>query len=73
MQDKTVMKDSDPLDFCYGECKIEVGVGLQGIYDVGYEEVCHECQKRISNINIDDFDTMLKNLMGIKRSDNNAE
>ena len=68
MQDHNVMKDTDPLDYCYGECEIYFGIGLQGIYDVGFEEICHECQKRIENIDMDDFHTMLvENLMGIKR------
>ena len=71
MQDKAVIKDNDPWDYCYGECKIEISIGLQGIYEVGFDEICHECQKRIEIIDMDDFHTMfIENLMGVKRSDN---
>lgn len=73
MQNKTVMSDKDPLDYCYGEFEIEMSMSLEGHYQVGFDEICHECAKRIENISINDFHTMfIKNLMGIKRSDNNA-
>ena len=74
MQPFSVMKDTDPLDYLYGECRICFDIGLQGIYEVGFDEICHECQKRIESIDIDDFHRILiENLMGIKRSNNNAE
>lgn len=74
MQDKEVRSDKDPLDYIYGEFEIEMNISFQGHHQVGFDEVCHECVRRIENIDIDDFHTMLiENLMGIKRSDNNAE
>lgn len=63
MQDKDVRQDTDPLDYTWGECGIVFDVGLQGIYSVGFEEICHECEKRISNIDMDDFHSALKRLM----------
>ncbi len=65
MQDKTVMQDTDPLDYQYGECRICFDIGLQGIYEVGFDEICHECQQEIANIDIDDFHDALKRLMGL--------
>ncbi len=65
MQPYSVMKDTDPLDYHYGQCEISFGIGLQGIYDVGFDEICHECQKRIENIDMDDFHQALKRLMGL--------
>ena len=65
MQDKIVRQDTDPLDYQYGECRICFDVGLQGIYEVGFDEICHECQQRISNIDMDDFHEVLKQLMGL--------
>lgn len=55
MQDHTVMNDSDPDDYIYGEFKIELDIGFQGIYDAGFEEICNECAKRIREIDVDDF------------------
>lgn len=55
MQDHMVATDNDPLDYRYGECKIESDIGFQGVYDIGFIDVCHECAKRIRNINVDDF------------------
>lgn len=63
MQDKEVRKETDPLDYIYGECAISVDIGFQGIYEVGFEEICHECEKRIVNIDMDDFHIALKRLM----------
>lgn len=67
MQDKEVRKETDPLDYIYGECGITFDIGLQGIYVVGFEEICHECEKRIANIDMDDFHEALKKLMGLPR------
>lgn len=64
----TVFYDSDPFECCYGECKITFHIGLQGIYDVGFDEICHECKKRIEVIDIDDFHKALKKLMKFPRS-----
>lgn len=64
MQAYSVRNENDPLDYQYGNCEICFGIGLQGIYDVGFEEICHECEKRIANIDVDDFHEALKNLMG---------
>lgn len=64
MQDKTVMQDTDPLDYQYGECRICFDIALQGVYQAGFDEICHECKQRISNINVDDFHEALKQLMG---------
>ena len=65
MQDETVMQYTDPLDYQYGECRIYFDIGLQGIYEVGFGEICHECQQRIANIDMNDFHNMLKRLMGL--------
>lgn len=70
MQPYSVMKDTDPSDYCYGQCEISFGIGLQGIYDVGFDEICHECQKRIENIDMDDFHQALKRLMGFPTEEN---
>ena len=68
MQSNTVINENSPLDCRYGECRIDFNVGLQGIYEVGFEEICHECQQKISCIDMDDFhDMLIENLMGIKR------
>ena len=67
MQDHIVMKDDDPLDYHYGEFKIEFDIGLQGIYDGGFDEICNECAKKIRNIDIDDFQKMFISLMNLKK------
>lgn len=55
MKNHTVVHDSDPDDYCYGEFKIELDIGFQGIYDAGFQEICNECAKKIRNIDVDDF------------------
>ena len=74
MQNHDVIKDDDPLDYNYGECQIVFDIGLQGIYQVGFEEICHECKKRIESIDMDDFqEVLITNLMGIKRAEKEGE
>ena len=65
LEDFDVMEDTDPLNYRYGECRIEFDIGLQGIHEGGFEEICHECEKRIANIDMDDFHEALKRLMGL--------
>ena len=65
MQSKEVRKDTDPLDYIWGECEISIDIGFQGIYEVGFEEICHECEQRISIVDMDDFHEMFKKLIGI--------
>lgn len=55
MQNKTVIMDTDPLDYRYGELDIEFSIGLQGHYVTEFEDVCHECARKIENIDMDDF------------------
>lgn len=64
MQPYSVKKDNDPLDYIWGKCDIRFDIGLQGFYEVGFDEICHECAQRIANIDIDDFHDALKRLMG---------
>ena len=73
MQNKEVRKDTDPLDYQYGECGIQIDIGLQGIYEVGFQEICHECEKRISNIDMDDFHEAFKKLMGLHTTEKGGE
>ncbi len=73
MQEFSVRKDTDPLDYNYGQCEISFGIGLQGIYDMGFDEICHECQKRIENIDMDDFHRALKQLMGFTTTEEDGE
>ena len=65
LKDFDVIHDTDPLDYRYEDCGIIFNIGLQGIYEVGFDEICHECEKRIANIDIDDFHEALKKLMGL--------
>lgn len=55
MQNKTVVTDTDPMDYRYGEFNIQFGIGLQGHYESVFEDVCHECAMKIQNIDMDDF------------------
>ena len=55
MQNYVVTNDNDPDNYCYGEFKIELDIGFQGIYDAGFNEICNECAKKIRNIDVDDF------------------
>ena len=65
-------KSTDAADTCYGECKIEVGIGLQGTYDIGYDEICHECETKISEISPEEFKAAFEALMN-KNSDNSKK
>ena len=67
MQDKEVIKETDPLDYIYRECGITFDIGLQGIHAVVFEEICHECEKRIANIDVGAFHAALKKLMGLEK------
>ena len=49
------MMDTDPMDYRYGELDIEFSIGLQGYYMAEFEDVCHECAKKVQNIDMDDF------------------
>lgn len=73
MQNKEVRKDTDPLDYIWGECEIQVDIGLQGIYEVGFQDVCHECKQRIENIDMDDFHEAFKKLMGLPSTEKGGE
>ena len=64
MQNHYVRKETDPLDYQYRDCRIYFDIGLQGVYEVKFDEICHECRKRIDNIDVDDFHDALKRLMG---------
>ena len=55
MQNKMVCNGSDPLDCNYGEFMIETNINMQGYYELNFGDVCHECAKKINNIDIDDF------------------
>lgn len=66
IQIKEVRNDNDPLDYLWGGCGITIDIGLQGIYEVGFQDVCHECKQRIENIDMDDFHEALRKLMGLK-------
>lgn len=55
MQSKSVINDTDPMDYRYGEFVIETNIGLQGHYGFEFEDVCHECARKIQNIDSDDF------------------
>ena len=63
MQGHIVVHDDDPDDYLYGECRIEIDIGFQGIYDAGFDEICNECAKKIRNIDVDDFQKAFINLM----------
>ena len=65
LKDFDVVHDTDPLDYRYGKCGITFDIDLQGIYEVGFDEICHECQQKIANIDMDDFHDALKRLMGL--------
>ncbi len=64
MQNKMVVSDSDPLDYRYGECRIELDVGMNGVYDAGFTDICHECAKKIREIEVEDFRNAFKRLAG---------
>ena len=55
MQSKMVCNGSDPLDYNYGEFMIETNINMQGYHELNFGDVCHECAKKINNIDIDDF------------------
>lgn len=55
LQNKSVMMETDPMDYRYGELDIEFSIGLQGYYEAEFEDVCHECARKIQNIDMDDF------------------
>lgn len=55
MSNKYVCKDTDPLDYYWGEFSMEISIGFQDVYQLGFEDVCHECARKIQKINVDDF------------------
>ena len=63
------MMDTDPMDYRYGELDIEFSIGLQGHYAVEFEDVCHECARKIQNIDTDDFkEFFVEKFMGVTSS-----
>ena len=55
MQNKDVTKETDPLDYYYGEFTIETNIDMQGNYQFDFGDVCWECAKKIRSIDIDNF------------------
>lgn len=48
LQGKVVTKETDPMDYRYGEFDIEFNIDLKGHYELSFEDVCHECAKKNS-------------------------
>ena len=58
--------DTDPMDYRYGELDVEFSIGLQGHYVAEFEDVCHECARKIQNIDMDDFkEFFVEKFMGV--------
>ena len=55
MLNKYVYNDTDSLDCHWGELAFETTIGFKESYQFGFEDVCHECAKKIQNISVDDF------------------
>ena len=70
LQNKSVVIDTDPMDYRYGEFYIEFSIGLQGNYEAEFEDVCHECARKIQNIDMDDFkEFFVEKFMGATSSE----
>ena len=55
IQNKYVVRETDPADYYYGEFTIETSIEMQGHYQFGFEDICWGCAKKIKNIDSDDF------------------
>lgn len=61
LQNKVVSKNTDPLDYYYGEFNIEFDYKLQGGFELHFEDICHECAKKIHDMSINDFKEFIIN------------